>query len=118
MQKRGVQFDNEFRYLTDGFGSGSISFEYLNSDDLYEDNSARWGLNLSHDGIYDHNWKFSLDYSQVSDNDYFEDLDSNIGNREDGQLLQSGEVAYRTDHSTTTLKVRDFQVLSNSHFIA
>lgn len=114
MQRRGVQFENEFRYLTDGFGRGSIDFEYLNKDDLYSEKGARWGVNFSHDGIYDRHWKFSVDYSRVSDNDYFEDLDSNIGNREDGQLLQAGEVAYRTDYSDTTLKVRDFQVLSTS----
>ncbi|OEF22970.1 LPS assembly protein LptD [Vibrio rumoiensis] len=114
MEKRGVQFDNEFRYLTDGFGSGTLNFEYLNSDDLNPDEGARWGVNLIHNGIYERNWKFSIDYSRVSDNNYFDDLDSNIGNREDGQLLQSGEVAYRTDFSETTLKVRDFQVLSST----
>ena len=114
MQRRGVQFENEFRYLTDGFGRGSIDFEYLNKDDLYSEKGARWGVNFSHDGIYDRHWKFSVDYSRVSDNDYFADLDSNIGNREDGQLLQAGEVSYRTDYSDTTLKVRDFQVLSSS----
>ncbi|WP_417879999.1 LPS assembly protein LptD [Vibrio sp.] len=114
MQKRGVQFDNEFRYLTDGFGAGSIDFEYLHHDDLYSDKGSRWGLNFSHNGIYNRHWKFSVDYSRVSDNDYFSDLDSNIGNREDGQLLQAGEVSYRTDYSDTTLKVRDFQVLSSS----
>lgn len=114
MQRRGVQFENEFRYLTDGFGRGSIDFEYLNKDDLYSEKGARWGVNFSHDGIYYCHWKFSVDYSRVSDNDYFADLDSNIGNREDGQLLQAGEVSYRTDYSDTTLKVRDFQVLSSS----
>lgn len=114
MQRRGVQFENEFRYLTDGFGAGSIDFEYLHDDDLYREKGARWGVNFSHDGIYDRHWKFSVDYSKVSDDEYFEDLDSNIGNREDGQLLQAGEVSYRTDYSDTTLKVRDFQVLSNT----
>ncbi|MGO1189437.1 LPS assembly protein LptD [Vibrio casei] len=114
MEKRGVQFNNELRYLTDGFGSGTVNFEYLNDDDLYQDKGARWGLNLTHDGIYDRNWKFAVDYSRVSDETYFDDLDSNIGNREDGQLLQSGEVSYRTDFSDTTLRVRDFQILTGA----
>lgn len=114
MQERGLQFDNDFRYLTDGFGRGDINFEYLHQDDLYKEKGARWGINFTHDGIYQHHWKFTADYSRVSDIDYFTDLDSSIGNREDGQLLQSGEVSYRTDYSDTTLKVRDFQVLSSS----
>ncbi|MDN3683870.1 hypothetical protein QW180_06980 [Vibrio sinaloensis] len=32
-----------------------------------------------------------MDYSQVSDVDYFTDVDSSIGNREDGQLVQEGK---------------------------
>ena len=64
------------------------------------------------------NWKFSVDYSRVSDDTYLDDLDSSIGNREDGQLLQSGEVSYRTDFSDTTLKVRDFERLLGQRLTA
>lgn len=114
MQKRGTQLDNNFRYLTDGFGSGSVAFEYLNEDDLYSDKGHRWGVNWQHEGIYKRNWKFSVDYAKVSDKTYLDDLDSNIGEREDGQLNQMGEISYRTDYSDTTLKVRNFQVLTTA----
>ena len=42
---------------------------------------------------------------------YFRDLDSDIGNREDGQLLQEGGVKYRSNFWDASLRVRDFQIL-------
>ena len=112
MQERGSQLNSEFRYLTH-FGQGSIKSEYLYDDQKYPEEGNRWGGQFTFDGIYQESWKFNVDYSQVSDIDYFTDVDSSIGNREDGQLLQTGEVAYRTQNWDTSLAVRDFQVLTD-----
>lgn len=113
MEKRGTQVDAKFRYLTE-LGSGSVKTEYLPDDAKYPEKGDRWGFNWSHSGIFLESWKFEVDYSKVSDVDYFTDLSSSIGNREDGQLLQSGEVSYRSKAWDTTLRMRDFQVLSSS----
>lgn len=113
MEKRGVQLNNKFRYLTE-FGQGQITSEYLPDDKEYDEDSARWGVQYEHSGIYKKNWKFSVDYSKVSDIDYFSDLNSSIGNREDGQLMQEGEVQYRTHSWDSSLLVRNFQLLTES----
>ncbi len=110
MQKRGTKLDTDFRYLTNGWGDGEVKGEYMGSDKKYDDES-RWGYQFKHDGIINKQWVVSLDYSKVSDIDYFRDLDSDIGNREDGQLLQEGEVQYRSDFWDASLRVRDFQIL-------
>ncbi len=110
MQQRGTKFDSDFRYLTDGWGAGEIKGEYLNSDRKYDDRT-RWGYQFKHEGIINKQWIVDVDYSEVSDIDYFLDLDSDIGNREDGQLMQEGEVKYRSDFWDASLTVRDFQVL-------
>ncbi len=110
MQQRGTKLDADFRYLTDGWGSGAIKGEYLGTDRKYEDKS-RWGYQFTHQGIINKQWIVNVDYSEVSDIDYFLDLDSDIGNREDGQLVQEGEVKYRSDFWDASLTVRDFQVL-------
>ncbi|HAS6349240.1 TPA: LPS assembly protein LptD [Vibrio vulnificus] len=110
MQQRGVKQDADFRYLTDGWGAGELKGEYLPGDDKYQEQN-RWGYQYKHDGIINKQWLVSLDYSQVSDIDYFRDLSSDLGNREDGQLLQQGKVAYRSEHWDMSLQVRDFQVL-------
>ncbi|EIN4361095.1 LPS assembly protein LptD [Vibrio parahaemolyticus] len=110
MQQRGTKLDTDFRYLTDGWGEGKLKGEYLNSDKKYQDDS-RWGYQVKHDGIINKQWIVKVDYSQVSDIDYFLDLDSDIGNREDGQLVQEGHVQYRSDFWDASLTVRDFQIL-------
>ncbi|MFA0414319.1 LPS assembly protein LptD [Vibrio renipiscarius] len=118
MQKRGTQLNSNFRYLTD-FGQGQIESEYLPDDKKYPEEKFpekgdRWGFQYTHSGIYDQAWKFDIDYSKVSDIDYFTDVDSGIGNREDGQLIQEGQVTYRSHDWDLSLLARDFQVLTTS----
>ncbi|MEZ9871119.1 MULTISPECIES: LPS assembly protein LptD [Vibrio] len=115
MQERGTQLNSKFRYLTD-FGSGSIESEYLPDDKKFEDKGDRWGAQLQHSGIFQQSWLFEVDYSKVSDIDYFTDVSgSSIGNREDGQLLQEGKATYRSQNWDASVLVRDFQVLTTSN---
>ncbi len=115
MQERGTQLNSKFRYLSD-FGSGSIKSEYLPDDKKYEEKGDRWGAQLEHSGIFQQSWLFEVDYSKVSDIDYFTDVSgSSIGNREDGQLLQEGKATYRSQNWDASVLVRDFQVLTTSN---
>ncbi len=113
MDKRGTQLNSKFRYLTE-LGQGSLTTEYLPDDAKYSDKGERWGLQYQHSGIYDKAWKFNVDYAKVSDIDYFTDLSSSIGNREDGQLMQEAQIQYRTNSWDASLQTRDFQVLTSS----
>ncbi|MBY7668565.1 LPS assembly protein LptD [Vibrio anguillarum] len=111
MQERGTQLNSEFRYLND-FGTGNIKSEYLPDDQKHPEKGSRWGFQYQHSGIFNQAWKFEIDYSQVSDISYFSDLDSGIGNREDGQLIQEGKATYRTHNWDSSILVRDFQLLT------
>lgn len=111
MQERGTQLNSEFRYLND-FGTGNIKSEYLPDDQKHPGKGSRWGFQYQHSGIFNQAWKFEIDYSQVSDISYFSDLDSGIGNREDGQLIQEGKATYRTHNWDSSILVRDFQLLT------
>lgn len=112
MQERGTQLNSKFRYLSD-FGEGSIKSEYLPDDKKYEAKGDRWGAQLEHSGIFQESWLFEVDYSKVSDIDYFTDVSSSsIGNREDGQLLQEGQATYRSQNWDASVLVRDFQALT------
>ncbi|OEF06420.1 LPS assembly protein LptD [Vibrio genomosp. F10] len=113
MQERGTQLNSEFRYLSD-LGYGTIKSEYLPDDKKYTDYGDRWGFQYQHSGIFQQAWKFDIDFSKVSDIDYFSHVSSDIGNREDGQLLQEGQATYRSDSWDTSVLVRDFQVLTTS----
>lgn len=113
MQKRGTQLNSVFRYLSD-FGEGQIKSEYLPDDQLHTEQGNRWALQYEHSGIFQQAWKFEIDYSKVSDINYFSDLDSGIGNREDGQLIQEGRATYRSQNWDSSLLVRDFQLLTDN----
>ncbi|WP_213384739.1 LPS assembly protein LptD, partial [Bacillus subtilis] len=104
MSKRGMQFENEFRYLTVA-GAGLVEFDYLGSDKQYDndkavrgiaedDSSDRWLFYWRHAGVYDQNWRFSADYTKVSDQYYFNDLDSKYYSSTDNYATQKFSIGY------------------------
>ncbi len=113
MQQRGTQLNSTFRYLSD-FGTSTLKSEYLPDDKKYEELGDRWGFQFEHNGIYQQNWKINADYSKVSDIEYFTHVDSTIGNKEDGQLIQEFGATYRSTNWDSSLLARDFQVLTTS----
>lgn len=113
MQQRGNQLNTTFRYLSD-YGYSSLTSEYLPDDKKYPDLEDRWGFQFEHSGIYKQNWQLTADYAKVSDVDYFTQLESGIGNREDGQLVQEVELTYRSNNWDSSLRARDFQVLTST----
>ncbi|WP_338057078.1 LPS assembly protein LptD [Salinivibrio socompensis] len=110
MSERGVQLKTNMRYLTP-IGSGSLYSEYLPDDQLNPELDTRWGFNWQHSGVQGH-WRYEADYSKVSDIGYFQSIDSNVGKREDNTLLQTGEISYRGLDWNSTVRVRDFQALT------
>ncbi len=110
MTNRGLFTSFEPNYLTQ-YGAGGMTVEYMSSDKAYDMENS-WGVNWRHGGIVDR-WKFSADYSQVSDINYFTRFtDSRIGDREDNTLLQTGNLSYRDNFWDASLDVRSFQALS------
>ncbi|MGR5501098.1 LPS assembly protein LptD [Vibrio sp. DNB22_10_4] len=110
MQTRGLQLKGDFRYLT-STSSGELKGEYLADDQKYPEKDQRWAFQYKNNSNFGQHWKLDVDYSQVSDNDYFQDLDSSIGSRSEGQLSQKGTVAYREQFWDAAITVQDFQIL-------
>ena len=114
MNHRGLQTTAKFRYLTD-FGEGELIGEHMGHDKKHDEYDKRWGFQWKHSGIIDENWLINIDYSKVSDDEYFDSgLNSSIGEREDNNLLQTVEASYRNANWDTTLMVRDFQSLTET----
>ncbi len=122
MSKRGMQWQNEFRYLTKA-GVGLMEFDYLPSDDQYNKDAAarnlsedkgsnRWLFFWRHSGVYDQNWRFNADYTKVSDVYYFTDLDSPYANSTDGYVTQKFSVGYADKNWDATLSTKQFQIFS------
>ncbi len=125
MSKRGLQLQNEFRYLSE-FGSGLMELDYLPSDSQYnkdkaardiasDDSSNRWLFYWRHTGVYDQHWRFNADYSKVSDSYYFNDLASKYYSSTDGYANQKFSIGYADTNWDATLSSKDFQTFSHTN---
>ncbi|RAP72090.1 LPS-assembly protein LptD [Candidatus Erwinia dacicola] len=121
INRRGMQWQNEFRYLTMA-GVGLMQFDYLGSDRTYEDkhptdeDSNRWLFYWHHSGVYDQHWRFSADYTKVSDPYYFTDLNSVYGSTTDGYVTQKFSIGYADTNWDATLSTKQFQIfLTNAN---
>lgn len=117
MSKRGTQLQNEFRYLTVA-GAGIMELDYLGNDKLVEAahpgdiQTKRWLYYWNHNGVYNQVWRFSVDYTKVSDPYYFTDLDSKFGSTTDGYATQKFSVGYANENWDATLSTKQFQIFA------
>ncbi|MFT7680808.1 MAG: LPS-assembly protein [Moritella dasanensis] len=111
MSKRGVQLTTKSRYLIDG-QSGKLNVEYLANDKKTD--SDRSLFHWSHNGNFNENLNFNANFTQVSDNDYFSDLNASAGSRDSNTLLRTAALTYNTDMTSSQFEVRDFQILTDS----
>lgn len=120
MEQRGTQWQNEFRYLTKA-GTGVMEFDYLLSDDEYKDDTAknpegderRWLFYWNHNGVMDQVWRFNIDYTKVSDPNYFNDFTSQYGSSTDGYATQKFSVGYAVENFDATLSTKQFQIFDS-----
>lgn len=120
MEQRGTQWQNEFRYLTKA-GAGVMEFDYLLSDDEYKDDTAknpegderRWLFYWNHSGVMDQVWRFNIDYTKVSDPNYFNDFTSQYGSSTDGYATQKFSVGYAVENFDATLSTKQFQIFDS-----
>ena len=114
--RRGWQFSPEFRYLTQ-FGEGKIAGEYMQKDRLPswgEKNKSRHLLFWQHTVNFASNWRFSADYTKVSDRRYFSDFDSAFGNSTDGYATQNFKLGYYQPNYNISIAAKRFQTFDDS----
>jgi LPS-assembly protein len=119
IHKRGnIMWENEFRYLTHA-GAGLMELDYLPSDKVYEDEHPtegdrhRWLFYWQHAGVMDQVWRFNVDYTKVSDSNYFNDFTSKYGSSTDGYATQKFSAGYAVQNFNATVSSKQFQVFSN-----
>ncbi|WP_312584518.1 LPS assembly protein LptD, partial [Atlantibacter sp.] len=119
MEKRGTQWRNEFRYLTQA-GTGLMEFDYLGSDDHFKDDHPaesdkhRWLYYWNHNGVMNQVWRFNVDFTKVSDPYYFNDFSSTYGSSTDGYATQKFSVGYAIQNFDATVSTKKFQVFNTT----
>ncbi|MFG0381739.1 LPS-assembly protein LptD [Pseudomonas sp. zbq_18] len=117
MAKRGMLLEGEFRYLTKG-SEGQVGAAWLDdqNDDRelqseYED--QRWMYNWQHKGGLDERLLAEVDYTDISDPYYFQDLDSDLERLETPDFLnQRGTLTWRGDSYTARLNAHAYEPTS------
>ncbi|WP_392560201.1 LPS assembly protein LptD [Orbus mooreae] len=124
IQHRGVQLQTEMRYLN-YLGLGTVAFDWLQHDNLYSknrtdtsksgysDNSYRWLFHWKNDELINYNWRFFVDATRVSDNQYITDLGSKYASETDGYLTQHYQIGYTNEYWDIGLNYKYFQALRN-----
>lgn len=118
MEKRGLQFDGEFRYLSKNY-KGTSEIQYLNKDrDADIDN--RYLLDIKHQHNFGKGFSGTVEYEKVksNDNNYFADMSTSIAVTSQVSLRQTAHLDYeKTDDSSDikgSLKVQEFQNLTSA----
>ena len=116
MTDRGLLMEGEFRYLTRS-SEGQIGAAYLDdsNDDRklqseYED--QRWMYSWQNRSGLDSRLLAEVDYTDLSDPYYFQDLDTNLGISQPDFLDQRGTLSWRGDTFTARLNVHAYEATS------
>ena len=111
MSDRGLQLQTEFRYLTES-SDGIAVVEYLPHDDLTDE--ARGLLSLNHRTLFRSGWRNRIDYREVSDSQYFEDLGGSLSAASTTHLNRNFSFDWFSDSLSFFAQVQDYQTLDDA----
>lgn len=109
LSKRGLQLQNEFRYLFPGT-EGKLDAEYLASDPEANDDD-RSALRWQQRSRFGTRWSARVDATSVSDKQYLDDFGNNIGVTAQTHLPQVAELNYRGPDWLFQTRVASFQTV-------
>ena len=112
LEKRGLMFENEFRYL-DQAGNLDFSLALLAGDDVRNDED-RWLFGINHKGTPADRWSSSINYTAVSDNDYFDELDTSLNISQETHLDQTASLGYSGNNWRFNSKIQSYQTISDT----
>ncbi|UCO98729.1 LPS-assembly protein LptD [Metapseudomonas lalkuanensis] len=118
MAKRGLLMEGEFRYLTRS-SEGQLGAAYLDDKEderklMSEYEKKRWLYNWKHTGGLDSRLLAEVDYTDISDPYYFDDLDTDLGVDTPTYVNQRGTLTYRGDTYTAKLNAHAYELATIS----
>ncbi|WP_160142057.1 LPS-assembly protein LptD [Nitrincola tapanii] len=112
IEKRGLLLENEFRYLNE-WSMNELNLGYLGNDKR-DEGDDRWLLNLRHSGQLANAWETSIDYSRVSDVDYFADLGTDLEVERKEHLDQRWQLRYLANSWQFLANLHEYQTLNEN----
>ena len=109
-RERGLQMNTEFRYLLQEKHSGTLHYNFLDSDPDFNDEN-RYFYSAESAGYIRNNWVYRLDYSKASDDYYFRSFESGFDGSNIEKLNQLIETRYHQGAWTFRGALEGFQEL-------
>lgn len=110
MVRRGLMFEGEYRYLGEK-QKGQLEGAWLPSDNAHDDNK-RWRIGAEHSYRFNPNWHTRINYQEVSDIDYLDDISGGLNLYEDWYLERYAALYGKDDWGEVTLRVQDYERVS------
>ncbi len=110
LTERGLQLQTEFRYLTET-SNGIVTAHYLPDDDQLD--IARHLIGVDHQTLFQNGWRNLIDFREVSDSQYFEDLGVSLSISSLTHLNQSVSFDLHTENMSFFGQVQDYQTLDD-----
>lgn len=112
LSKRGLQMQTEFRYLQPSY-SGQLDLEYLPADSEFDDED-RTLVRIDHSGRPLARMTTEVHATNVSDDQYFEDLGTSLAVSSTTHLERLAAANYYGDGWGLTGRVQDFQTVDST----
>lgn len=110
LSKRGIQLQNEFRYLWPTF-AGEVHVDLLPHDRAFGKN--REFLALRHDQNLTRGWTGRLNFQRASDDNYFRDLSTRVADTSTTNLPRDAELRYGNETWTFSTRLLSYQTLQD-----
>jgi LPS-assembly protein len=111
LTKRGLQLQNQFRYLTDS-GEGLLELEVLPGDNEANDDRAA-GL-FRHREIFSAFWAGNVDVRGVSDKQYFDDFGDELNLTSQSFVPHTADITYHGSSWNFVTRVADRQTIDET----
>jgi LPS-assembly protein len=115
---RGVLGEVQARYLGPVVGMWDVGGSYIDKDDRYKEDfpkedGSRWLAYVDQKGLVKERWRTKIEYTEVSDNDYLNDIGTTELNvRQSTHLAQRGQLDYLGDNWLAEVRVEQFQTIA------
>ena len=111
LTSRGLQLATEFRYLTPR-NEGAIRADYLPQDDILD--RARHRVQLEHRTRFGNGWSNAIDFREVSDSQFYEDLGGSLSISSITHLNRALRFDYFSSNLELLGRVQDYQTIDNA----
>lgn len=115
IEERGEAAAAQFRYLhgSPGYsvGNGEIGVSWIGKDALYND-ERRYLFRYKHSGAPKAGWQVFADATDVSDNDFLDDIDTQLSVNRDAHLLRIVQVRHSTDAWSALARMQTYQTIN------